>query len=164
MYKVGDKVVYPMHGVGEIEKIEEREVLQKKQLYYFIKLNHGEMTMMVPVEQSDNLKIRPVQGKESISDVIDILEKPCEGINKDWKIRYNNNQQKLKEGSLISLSEVVRDLFHRNQIKELSRGEKKIFDSAFQLLTDELAYTDNISSQEAKQTIIQKLKSDLAHA
>lgn len=164
MYKVGDKVVYPMHGVGEIERIEEREVLKKIQLYYFIKLNHGEMTMMVPVEQSDNLKIRPVQGSESINQVIDILDKPCEGINNDWKIRYNNNQQKLKEGSLESLSEVVRDLFHRNHIKELSRGEKKIFDSAIQLLTDELAYTDNITSQEAKIAIIEKLRSDLAPA
>ena len=158
MFNVGDKVVYPMHGVGTIEKIEEKEVLEKKQLYYFVNLLQGGMTVMVPVEHSEKLRLRKILPEETLEMVNEILDSECESVHMDWKVRYSNNHEKLKEGSVQSLSEVVRDLYHRNNIKELSRGEKKIYDSAFQLLADELACTENREQTDIKISILTRLK------
>lgn len=158
MFKVGENVVYPMHGVGRIEKIEEKEVLEKKQLYYFVNLLQGGMTVMVPVEHSEKLRLRSIHPDETLEKVGEVLDDDCESTNLDWKVRYSNNQEKLKEGSVKSLAEVVRDLFHRNEIKELSRGEKKIYDSAFQLLCDELSYTEDMDQTEIKVAILKRLK------
>ncbi len=161
MFVVGEKVVYPMHGVGVVEKIEEREVLDKNQLYYFVKLDHGEMTVMVPVEHSEKLRLRKILPEESMEKVFSIFDNPCESIHQDWKVRFSHNQTKLKEGSVQSLSEVVRDLYHRNHIKELSRGEKKLYDNAFQLLGDELAYTEKMESTDVRIAIIKYLKAQV---
>ena len=159
MFNVGDKVVYPVHGVGTIEMVEEREVLGKKQLYYFLKLDLAGMTMMIPVDQSDKVRLRAVSHDDNIENVLSTLNEPCGNLRLDWKIRYSNNHEKLKEGSVRSLSEIVRDLFHRNIIKELSRGEKKLYDSAFQLLCDELSYSQNEEKELIESSILNHLKS-----
>ncbi len=162
MFQVGEKVVYPVHGVGTIVRIEEKEVLGKKQLYYFIDIDQGNMTVMVPVEQSDKVRLRKIQPDDSMDKVIEILNEDCENIHLEWKIRYSNNQIKLKEGSIRSLSEVVRDLFHRNHIKELSRGEKKLYDSAIQLLCDELSCVEKKKSDIIKNLIIDELQTQIS--
>ena len=157
MFKVGDKLVYPMHGIGILEKIEEKEVLGKKKLYYFVRLDYGGMVLMIPVEQSQNLKLRKILFENSLNTVFSILEEPSDDLSLNWKVRYNNNQKKLKEGSLKSLSEIVRDLFHRNRVKELSRGEKSLYDQSIRFLTDELAYTEKRDDQELKEEILNHL-------
>ncbi|MDH4129299.1 MAG: CarD family transcriptional regulator [Spirochaetota bacterium] len=159
MFEEGQKVVYPMHGVGIIDKIEEREILGKKQIYYSIKLVQSGMTVMIPVEQSEKIRLRELYSGKLLTKVFSTLKNPCENLHFDWKIRYSNNHEKLKEGSITSLTEVVRDLFHRNQIKELSRGEKKLYDSAFQLLCDELSYSEEMDQEKIKVSILEKLKS-----
>ncbi len=159
MFQVGQAVVYPTHGVGKVEKIEERKILGNKKLYYFIRLDNIGMVVMIPVEHSSKARLRLVSNSKSIDSVVNVLDSPTENIRLDWKIRYSTNNEKLKEGSLKSISEVVRDLYHRNQIKELSKGEKKIYDSALQLLCDELIYTDNMDYSNAKDFILSHLKS-----
>jgi CarD family transcriptional regulator len=158
MFQAGQAVVYPTHGVGRVEKIEERKILGNKKLYYLIKLDNVGMTVMIPVEHSDKARLREVSNEKSLDSVLRVLDSPTDNIRLDWKIRYSKNTEKLKEGSLKSISEVARDLYHRNQIKDLSKGEKKIYDTALQLLCDELVYTDDMDSSKAKSFIIDHLK------
>jgi CarD family transcriptional regulator len=154
MYEIGEKVVYPMHGVGVISKIEEKEVLGEKHLYYILKLSMTDMTVMIPIEKSEELGLRGVVSNEKIDKVFDILKQETPDENDDnWKNRYNTNQTKIKSGSILELAEVVRNLYIRNQKKELSTSEKRLFDNALQLMVDEIALSKNQEKVEVEHMI-----------
>ncbi len=161
MFKVGQNVVYPTHGVGSIDKIEEREVLGKRKIYYLIKLTNSDMTVMLPVDQCEKARLRSIAEEEAINEVYSTFETPSENHKLDWKSRYNNNNEKLKDGSIISLSEVVRDLYFRNLIKELSKGEKRLYDNAFQLLSEEMSCIQQQDRSQVKSSILKYLKNEV---
>ncbi len=157
-FKQGDTVVYPMHGVGVIDKIEEKDILGNKQLYYILKLSVSDMTAMIPVDKSENLGLRACEDSKGIDEALNALGEVPENIEDDWKSRYNSNHNLVKNGSLIELAQVVRNLYHRNLIKELSNTEKKLFDYALQLMIDEISFSKEIEKIEVDDTIARILE------
>ena len=138
MFEIGDKIVYPMHGAGVIEAIEEREILGEVRQYFVLKMPIGEMRVLVPVSTVGQIGLRRIIQKDALDSVFEILGKRQDLDKDNWNQRYRNNLEKLKSGSVYELAEVVRNLACRDQEKGLSTGEKKMFDNARQLLLSEL--------------------------
>lgn len=154
MYEVGNKVVYPMHGVGVISKIEDKEILGETQQYYILKLSMTDMTVMIPTGKAEELGLRRVISTNEIDKVMDVLKQECpEEVDDNWKTRYMTNQGKIKSGSIFELAEVVRNLYNRNCKKELSTSEKRLFDNALQLMIDEIALSKSIDKVEVEHKI-----------
>ncbi len=160
-YEVGSKVVYPLHGVGIISSIEEKTVLGKTHSYYIIKLGISDMTVMIPVEKSEELGLRKVVSHKDVESALKLIKGEITKIEEDWKERYQQNFEKMKKGSLIDVAEVVRNLYHRNKIKELSIMEKKLYENAFRLLVDEIAYVLDIDKEKARDLIAEGLESSV---
>lgn len=158
MYEIGEKIVYPMHGVGIVQNIEEKDILGKTKLYYILQLHHTNMTMMVPVEISAKIGLRQVVGSDEINKALMVLQNEAQVQEEDWKARYSNNHEKLKSGSLLELAEVVRNLFQRNQIKELSNSEKRLFENALNLMVDEIAFSAELEKIEVEHSVTEILE------
>ncbi|HEO64976.1 MAG TPA: CarD family transcriptional regulator [Spirochaetes bacterium] len=161
MYEIGEKVVYPMHGVGKIQNIEEKDILGTIRKYYIMELLHTNMTVMIPVKMSNQIGLRGVIGDEEIAEALSILKSQATELENDWKIRYSINHGKIKSGSFYELAEVVRNLFIRNQIKELSNSEKRLFENALKLLVDEISFSSDIEGIEAEHMITETLEQGL---
>ena len=138
MFNVGDKIVYPMHGVGEIEGIEKKVILGKRNEYYLITIINNGMKVMIPVNNAKEIGIRSIIAKKDIKKVMTILSTEADSIEEDWKIRYQNNIDKVKSGSIFEVAEVARDLYRRGSEKELSIMERKLYENAYQLITYEV--------------------------
>ncbi|NLB61137.1 MAG: CarD family transcriptional regulator [Clostridiales bacterium] len=139
MFAVGDKVVYPMHGVGVIENIENHKVLGESNKYYMLKFINGKMLAMVPVTSCIEVGLRCVVGKREYEKALDYFSNDDYlSENPNWNQRYRDNMEKLKSGDFLSVAEVVKALKKRNDGKGLSSGERKIFLTAKQVLISEL--------------------------
>lgn len=139
MFRVGDRICYPMHGVGVIESIEEREVLGTVSSYYVLRFTLGKMTAMIPVKTAQSVGLRPVISKEECEKVLAFLHgEPCEEST-NWNRRYRENFEKLRGGDIYDVADVVKCLQRRDEEKGLSAGEKKMLNSARQVLIAELA-------------------------
>lgn len=149
MFNIGDKVVYPMHGAGVIEGIEEREISGEKFRYYIIKLPMGEMRAMVPLHKVDEVGLRRVVNAEEIRNVLETLRSKSSGMPLNWNHRYRINMEKIKSGSIYEVAEVVRNLSLRDRQKGLSTGEKKMFENARRILISELVLSQNIGENQA---------------
>lgn len=160
MYKKGDKIVYPMHGVGVIEAIEKKEVLGKRAEFYIITILNNNMKVMIPVKKAEEIGIRSVIGKNEVKKVLDLLIKGETVFEEDWKQRYQNNIDKVKSGSIFEVCEVARDLYRRGREKELSIMERKLYESAYNLLIYEIAMAKNIAVDEAGNIISEALSGE----
>ena len=161
MYKIGDKIVYPMHGVGKINNIEEKEVLGEKASFYMIDIINSGMKVMIPVKNADSIGIRPIISQKKVDEVLDILAKDENTSSDDWKLRYQNNIDKIKTGSIIDVSEVARDLYRRGLIKELSIMERKLYETAYQLIMHEVALSLDVNIEEAGDIVSEALSVDI---
>ncbi|HHY15741.1 MAG TPA: CarD family transcriptional regulator [Firmicutes bacterium] len=153
MYNVGDNVVYPMHGAGVIVAIEEREILGEKQKYYIMALPIGDMKVMIPMNSVENLGVRQVIGEEDVSRVYEILQQEKSAMSTNWNRRYRANMEKIKSGDIFEVAEVVRNLTIRDNDKGLSTGEKKMLDTARQILVSELVIAENSTEEDIMGTI-----------
>lgn len=153
MYKVGDNVVYPMHGVGKIEAIEKKKILNKVNKYYIIKILQGNIRIMVPVDKADEIGVRAVISSREVNKVLNILRRKKVKIEEDWKVRYQSNTDKIKSGSIYEIAEVVRDLYNKNKEKELSIMEKKMYENALSQVILEIAIAKKIEYSEAEKII-----------
>ncbi len=158
MYEVGAKVVYPVHGVGIINSIEDKTVLGEKRSYYIIKLAISDMTVMIPINKSEQLGLRLVVSDRDVHKALKLIKSEVTAMDEDWKTRYQHNFEKIKSGSILDVAEVVRNLFHRNKIKELSIMEKKLYENAYRLLIDEIAYVKDIEKEEVQNIVSEKLE------
>jgi len=158
MYEVGAKVVYPVHGVGIINSIEDKTVLGEKRSYYIIKLAISDMTVMIPINKSEQLGLRLVVSDRDVHKALKLIKSEVTAMDEDWKTRYQHNFEKIKSGSILDVAEVVRNLFHRNKIKELSIMEKKLYENAYRLLIDEIAYVKDIEKEEVQGIVAEKLE------
>jgi CarD family transcriptional regulator len=138
-YQVKQPVVYPLHGVGQVLRIEERPFLDHKLLYYIIYIEVSDMTVMVPVDKADGLGIRPIVDRKESAKALKLVSDTYEPVPTDWKMRYQMNLDLLKSGSIVDIATVVRTLYHRSKIKELPILERKLYDSAMRLLIDEVS-------------------------
>ena len=147
MFNIGDKVVYPMHGAGTIEKIEQKEMLGNSQDYYIIKMPVGDMKLMVPTDKAENIGIREVADKSVTDGVFAVLQKPKDPYVHDvnWSKRYNVNAERIKSGDILEVAEVVRELSHRHIERGLSIGEKKMLTTAKDILLSEMVLSQNES-------------------
>lgn len=161
MYEVGAKVVYPLHGVGVIHSIEDKVVLGEQRSYYIIKLAISDMTVMIPVEKSEELGLRLVVTDREVKEALKLIRGETTDVEEDWKTRFQRNFEKMKSGSIQDIAEVVRNLFHRNKVKELSIMEKKLYENAYRLLVDEIAYVKDIDKEEVQNMIAEGLESSI---
>ena len=160
LFKVGEKVVYPAHGVGVIQSIQTRVVSGTEKTFYMLRILDSDMTIMIPTENVDSVGLRRVIGREMVTKVYKILrEKRVEIDQQTWNRRYREYTEKIKTGSVLEIAKVLRDLFVLKGDKELSFGERKMLDTARNLLVKELA----IAKSHSEDKILEELKTIFAH-
>jgi CarD family transcriptional regulator len=157
-FAVGDHVVYPLQGVGIIKRVEERTFRGANALYYVIYLDISDMTVMVPVEKSEELGIRAIVGQKEAKAAIESISSKYEPMPVDWKARYQMNVDLLKQGSIASIAKVVQALYHRSKIKELPVQERKLYDNALRLLIDETAFSLGKDKKEIEMLVFSRLE------
>ncbi|MFA7466712.1 MAG: CarD family transcriptional regulator [Desulfotomaculaceae bacterium] len=153
MFNIGDKVVYPMHGAGVIESIEEKEVLGETKKYYVLRLPVGDMKVMIPVTNYKDVGLRQVIDGDGVSRVFRILSEQCTSMSSNWNRRYRANLEKIKSGNVYEVAEVVRNLITRDKEKGLSSGERKMLESARQILISELVLATEMNEDKTKSMI-----------
>lgn len=145
--------MYPMHGAGVIEGIEEKEVLGERKRYYIMRLPIGDMRVMIPIDNVADAGLRFVIDQEGIERVIDILGQKGSKMSSNWNHRYRANMEKIKSGDVFEVAEVVRNLAIRDREKGLSTGERKMFDSAKQILISELALAQGTTREQVEASL-----------
>ena len=162
-FKIGDKVVYPSHGVGEIVNIESQTIVDTKIEVYVISFPHDKMTLRVPVSRSTTSGLRGLSTKNNISRVYDILnEKPKRG-NKMWSRRAQEYEGKINSGELEAIAEVIRDLY-KNVDNDRSYSERTLYESALSRLASEIAILEQTTEALATEKLVELLKEKLVAA
>ena len=161
MYNVGDKVVYPMHGAGVIDSIEEKEILGEKQSYYILKMP-GEVKVMVPISTAEQHGIRNIIDKSEAEKVFNVLEQDETEMEKNWNKRYRDNMEKMKSGNIYEIADVVRNISFKQKEKGLSTGEKKMLHNAKQILVSELVLAEHASQDEVEELVDNKINTSFA--
>ena len=153
MFNIGDKIVYPMHGAGVIESIEEKEILGHKQNYYVVRIPIGDMRVMIPIESVNEIGIREIIDEKQANEVLNVLKEKTTCETGNWNKRYRENMLKIKSGNIYEVAEVVKSLMIRDKEKGLSTGEKKMLNNARQILISELVLVKNSTPQEIESII-----------
>lgn len=158
MFKVGDIVVYPAHGVSEVESIETREISGNEISFFILKVLDTQMTVMVPVSNVQNVGIRELIDKKGIERVLNILRERSVSVdNQTWNRRYREYMEKIKSGSAFEIAEVLRDLNILKRGKELSFGERKMYDTAKNLLVNEISTSKKIGKKEVEIMLLEAM-------
>ena len=160
-FKVGQKVVYPNHGVSLIEKIEPAQIDGVEQTYYHLRLLSNNSKVMVPKSNLDLVGLRPLCQTREVRALFDILEDGNIDTYKDWKGRYKQNLDKMKTGRLVDVAEVLKNLRLVSQRKSLSFREKKMYERAKYFIVSEVAHVKNIPERDAEQLVERALNSSL---
>ncbi len=153
MFNIGDKVVYPMHGAGIIEGIEEKEILGEKRKYYIMRMPIGDMKVMIPVDNVEEIGIREVIDDEDMEKVLEILKGDQSKMPQNWNRRYRLNMERIKTGDIFEIAAVVRNLMIRDAEKGLSTGERKMLNSAKQMLISEIVLASDYDPEETERII-----------
>lgn len=154
MFKVGDLAVYPAHGVGVIEAIENKEVMGKKQSFYVMKIMGNGMKIMIPTMSVKAVGLREIILEKEIPKVYEILKNKDVTIDKQtWNKRYREYLERIKTGSVFEIASVLRDLFILKSDKNLSFGERKMMDTAKNLLVKELSVATNAQESEVEHNL-----------
>jgi CarD family transcriptional regulator len=156
-FQVGDLAVYPAHGVGEIQAIESRVVNGEKHDFYIMKVLENGMVIMIPISNVESVGLRDIIAKKDVPKIYDVMKFRKDGLpdNQTWNRRYREYMDKIKTGSLYDVAEVFRDLFLLKLTKDLSFGERKLYDTAQVLLVKELSTAKNTDED----TIISEIES-----
>ncbi len=153
MYHIGDSVVYPMHGAGVIVSIEEREILGDRKKYYVMEMPIGDMKVMIPMDNLQKIGIRDVITNQEADEVIQDLKEYDGEVTANWNKRYRENMIRIKSGNVFEVSHVVKSLMMRDHEKGLSTGERKMLNSAKQILVSELVLAKHLVQSEVEQMI-----------
>jgi len=144
-FKVGDMAVYPGHGVGVIEGVETRDIAGSRETFYVLKILENSMTVMVPTSKADAIGMRDIVEEAEVEEIYKVLmERDVELDKQTWNRRYREYMAKIKTGSPYEVARVLRDLYILKGDKNLSFGERKMFDTAKGLLVKELAVSKNM--------------------
>ncbi|NIA04394.1 MAG: CarD family transcriptional regulator [Deltaproteobacteria bacterium] len=151
MFLAGDMAVYPAHGVGLIEAIESQTIGGVDQSFYVMRILDNDMTIMIPTANSDNVGLRAIISADEVDKVITILkERDITITPQTWNRRYRDYMDKIKTGSVFEVSVVLRDLYLLRADKDLSYGERKMLDTAKNLLIKEISLAKEIDEQEVE--------------
>lgn len=160
-FKVGQKVVYPNHGVSLVEKIEPGEIDGIQQTYYHLRLLANNSKVMIPRTNLELVGLRPLCREEDVRSLFKILEDGNIDTYKDWKGRYKQNLDKMKTGRLTEVAEVLKNLRLVSQKKSLSFREKKMFERAKYFIVSEVAHVRDITENESERMVEAALTSSL---
>jgi CarD family transcriptional regulator len=150
-FEIGDNVVYPHHGAGQVLGKEQKDVLGETREYLTIKILHNDMTVMVPCENACKAGLRRVIDEVTVKKVLGVIEAECSEMPKNWNRRFKHNRDKIKTGDIYELAEVVRNLAVREVEKGLSTGEKQMFVRAKKILASELMYALDMDEEQAEE-------------
>src|SRR4030088_638776 len=157
-FDVGDKVVYPHHGAAIIEKSEKKDVFGENREYLVLKLAYGDLTLMVPADNTDEVGLREVINDEEVEEVFAVLRKKEARMPTNWSRRFKNHQEKLKSGDVYQVAEVVRNLAARNRDAALSAAERTMYERARTNLVSEIAPALGVSAEEAEEFLDRALE------
>ena len=156
-YKIGDKVVYPNHGVGIIEQINFGVMNGRTEKYYMLKIYASGLKVMVPATNAISVGLRPVIRNGETLKVLGFLEKGKPNSHHDWKHRFKENSERMRTGALIEVAAVLKSLVSLSRTKPLSFREKKMLERAKFLLVSELATARNTSPETMEGALIKSL-------
>jgi len=158
MFRLGDLAVYPAHGVGVIESIEDKEISGNSQKFYIMRILDNDMIIMIPTQNARNVGLRGIIDGHAVHQIYEILGAKQHHIeHQTWNRRYRDYMDKIKTGSLFQVAEVLRDLTILKNDKDLSFGERKLLDTAKNLLVKELSIARNRDEGEIEADINQLL-------
>ena len=156
--KIGDKVVYPMHGAGEITGIEENEVGGVLNSYYVFRLPMGSLKLMLPVDKVEEAGLRELITPAQVEEVVEVLQAETEQLQGSWNKRFHTNLERLKSGDILEAAAVARNLSRQNSKKKISSGEKRLLDLSRQILISELVYVCNKKPEEITEWVDELIK------
>ena len=159
LFEVGETVVYPHHGAATITEVKNRTIRGEKKMYLKLNVKQGDLTIEVPAGNVDLVGVRDVIGQEGLDKVFEVLRAPFTEEPTNWSRRYKANLEKLASGDVIKVSEVVRDLWRRDQDRGLSAGEKRMLAKARQILISELALAKKTDEEKASDVLDEVLAS-----
>ncbi len=162
-YKIGDKVVYPNHGVGIIEQISFGYLNGRSERYYMLRILSSGLKVMVPESNSASVGLRPVIDSSGARRVLVYLETGKSNSHHDWKHRFKENAERMRTGSLLEVATVLKSLVLLSQSKPLSFREKKMLERAKHLLVTELATAQRLSERAAEGTLVRALAKAKLH-
>ena len=149
LFEVGETVVYPHHGAATIVEVKTRLIKGEEKLYLKLNVMQGDLVIEVPAENVDMVGVRDVIGKDGLEAVFEVLRAPFVEEPTNWSRRFKANGEKLASGDVLKVSEVVRDLWRRDNDRGLSAGEKSMLARARQILTSELALAEHTDEAQA---------------
>jgi len=153
MFNIGDRIVYPMHGAGIIEEIEEVEILGERRKYFIMRMPIGDMKVMVPVDTVEEVGVRQIVDTIDMEKVIKILRGHKSSMPQNWNRRYRANMDRIKSGDIFEIAAVVRNLMMLDNEKGLSTGERKMLSSAKQMLVSEMVLVCDMDLDETEKII-----------
>jgi CarD family transcriptional regulator len=152
-FHIGDKVVYPNHGVGVIEQISSRSIGTTVERFYLLNIKASSLKVMVPCQNAGSVGLRRVVRNGEIQKVLDALSIGENGGNGDWKDRFKENSERMRTGSLLEVASVLKSLIALHQAKPLSFREKKMLERARYLLVSELAMARNVEENKIEEIL-----------
>jgi len=151
VFKAGDMAVHPAHGVGEVLRIEERQLGPRKDAFYVLRIEGSGNRVMVAVDAAASVGLRPVMSLAQALEVLQILRAPEVAVDaQPWTRRHRIYQEMLKSGSPFEIAKVLRDMHRLKGDKDLSFGERRLLDQARSLLVHELALAQNVQRSEVE--------------
>ena len=156
-FQIGDKVVYPNHGVGTIEQISSRNISGQPERFYMLRINSNSLTVMVPFNNVESVGLRKIVKQAEVNKILTYLADGDCRAHSDWKWRFKENSEKMRTGSLLQVAEVMKSLLKLSRTKPLSFREKKMLDRARYLLVSELATVKSMNDKQAEALIDKSL-------
>jgi CarD family transcriptional regulator len=161
-FKVGEKLVYPNHGVTVVEHIGESPIMDPGENYYHLRLLATNSRLVVPIRNTERVGLRRLYQQKEIKGLISLLEAKMVKTHTDWKGRYRDNLEKMKTGRLEDVADVLKNLSEVARKKSLSFREKKMYDRAKYLIVSEVAIVKGIPEPEAEKVIEKSIDKSLA--
>lgn len=156
MYGIGDKIVYPLHGAGIIESIEERVIMGKKQEYYIMRISACNMTVMIPKNTCTEIGVRDIMSKDEAKRVLECFKSEPVNIDDNWNRRQRENLVRLKSGDTYQVLGVLKELLYRDKTKGLSTSERKMLGNARQIIVSELVMSE-VATKEDIESIMDEV-------
>jgi CarD family transcriptional regulator len=153
VFRKGDTVVHPQHGAAVIEDLRERDLFGERRKYFVLRMTHQDLTLMVPVDSTEEVGLRGVVGKQEVKKVLQVLREDETKMAANWSRRFKNNMEKLHSGDIYQVAEVVRNLSIRERSKGLSAGEKRMLGQARRILVSELVFATGGTEEKAEDLI-----------
>lgn len=157
MLQIGDQVVYPMHGAGEIAGVEECEIMGQVRQYFILQLPVGDIRIMIPTDNTEGIGLRQISSPEIIEQVSEVLQQEPERPLGSWNKRFHSNMNRLKTGDILEVAAVIRNLILQDKRKKISGGEKRLLELARQIFVSEISFALRLSTEDAEAWMMGKL-------